>query len=240
MAAKKSKSAKNEKPGITEIINEFIQKNRKLLLISLIAIIGMIIVLIAVFSIRDSMISKAFIRVDDFSRQYQSIKNRPTDNLSDEERYYLNQEIYLLLEDLTQFGKKNSGFAGARAYAISAEIFEEMQSWSDAENAWTNAAKTASKTYFAPVAYFNAAVAAEEQGNQRKAIELYGKALEYGDTFPAAPRAQFSIGRIQESSGDRNAAIAAYQILVSRWPQDQIWVNLAYSRILALTLPGNS
>ena len=229
---------KTEKLSITDKANDFIQKNRKLLLFSLIGIIAAIIILIAVFAIRDKMISDSFIQVDDLNRRYQTINEKM--NAEGADTASMNEDIGMLLEDLAQFEKRNSGYAAARAYAISANIHESLTNWAEAENAWTSAAKNASKTYFAPVAYFNAAVAAEEQGSSGRAIELYSKALEYGSDFPAAPRAQFSIGRIYETMDDRPAAIAAYQTLTGRWPQDQIWVNLAHSRILVLSGIGGS
>jgi len=231
-------AAKTEKPGVPEQVNDFIQKNRKLLLISLAGIIGIIVILVTVFSVRDAMISGAYKKVDEFERRYQAVKQMMNSEYPDSDM--INGNLGLLLEDLSQFGRRNSGYAAARAYSIEANINEELQNWKAAETSWTNAAKAASKTYFAPVAFFNAAVAAEEQGNDTGAIDLYNKALDYGNDFPAGPRAQFSIGRIRESMGDSNAAIAAYQTLVGRWPQDQIWVNLAHSRIIHLSGIRNS
>ena len=226
-------AVKTENLSIGEKINDFIQKNRKLLLILLAAIIGTVIILVAVFSVRDMLVSKAFTRVDDFERRLDELMADYSEEFSDPA---FSDDIFLLLDELAQFEKSNSGFAAARAYSISAAIYEAQSDWANAENAWTSAAASAAKTYFAPVAYFNAAAAAEEQGNNQRAIELYEKVLEFGIQFPAAPRAQFSIGRLYESMGDVVGAIIAYQSLVSQYPQDQIWVNLAHSRILALSI----
>ena len=227
--------AKTEKPNISEYIVNFIQKNRKALLISLSGLVVIIIIFIAVFAIQDSLSAKAYIKVDELNSRYEAIMNN-----ADEEQPLsaaLINDIILLLEDVAQFTDRNSsGYAAARAYAISADMYELMSNWHEAENAWADAARAATGTYFAPVAYFNAAVAAEEQGNNTRAIELYNNALEYGSDFPSAPRAQFSVGRIQESQGDRLAAIATYQSLVGRWPEDQVWTNLAQSRILILSI----
>jgi hypothetical protein len=60
--------------------------------------------------------------------------------------------------------------------------------------------------------------------------------LEFSDIFPAAPRAQFSIGRLYETQANLVDALFAYQILVNNWPGDQVWVSLANSRILFLTV----
>ncbi|MCL2478853.1 MAG: tetratricopeptide repeat protein [Treponema sp.] len=227
-----SAKARTEKFGIGDKVNELIQRHRKPLVITLMGIVLAVIALIIVFTVRDSLSSQAFSKVDEFDRRYQAITAKATDSPGTDQ----SQDIKTLLDDLALFQKRNSGYAAARAYATSASIYEDQSDWASAQQAWTSAATSAVKTYFSPVAYFNAAVAAEEQGDQSGAIDLYKKALGLGIQFPTASRAQFSIGRIYESMGDSASAIAAYQSLVSQGSQDEIWVNLAHSRILFLTL----
>ena len=230
---------KYEKPGITELIINFIQKYRKALLISFGSIMVIIIALIIFFSLQERLVLQAFNKIDDFYKQYEELITRlefSEDSINPVISVDLRNDMFLFLEEINLFTGSNSGFAAARAYALSANLYELMTDWQQAENAWYNAARAAPRTYFAPIAYFNAAVAAEEQGNNSKAIELFNMALEYGSDFPAAPRAQFSIGRILESQGDRFAAYAAYQALLNNWPDDQIWANLAQSRLIILSM----
>ena len=230
---------KTEKPNISEFIIIFIQKSRKKLLIGFVIIVLIVIAFIVFFSIQERLVYQAFTKLDEFNTRYNELVSRID---FDEVNYQpvinadLRNNINLFLEDVAGFTGSNTGFAAARAYTLSANLYEIMSNWQEAENAWVNAARAAPRTYFAPIAYFNAAVAAEEQGNNSKAIELFNMALEYGSDFPAAPRAQFSIGRILESQGNSIAALAAYQTLLSNWPEDQIWANLAQSRIIALSM----
>jgi tetratricopeptide (TPR) repeat protein len=84
------------------------------------------------------------------------------------------------------------------------------------------------------VSLFNAAAAAEEQGNLEAAIELYRQTLNYADIFPAAPRAQFAVGRLWEAQQNKEAAIEAYRGLIDKWPAETVWTGLANSRIIAL------
>jgi tetratricopeptide (TPR) repeat protein len=121
------------------------------------------------------------------------------------------------------------------AYSISAGIAGDRKNWAEAETAWVNAAVAAGKSYFTPIALCNAAASAENQNNNDRAIELYNQALEPGDSFPEAPRAQFAVGRIMEIQGNRDGALEAYRTLTGKWPDDSLWANLAQSRILALT-----
>ena len=220
---------KTENLSISEKLNDFIQKNRIILVASLGGMLVLLIIIIAVFTVRDQLQSRALSRVEELNRRFEALDIFT--NSDTPETAFINEEVTVLLEDLDLFAKKNSGYAAARSYAISANIYEEMKNWAEAETAWVNAARVGAKTYLAPVAFFNAAVAAEEQGNINRAIELYHNALEYENIFPAAPRAQFSIGRLQETQGDNIGALSSYMLLVSKWPQDQIWANLAHNRI---------
>jgi len=56
--------------------------------------------------------------------------------------------------------------------------------------------------------------------------------------FSSAPRAQFSVGRLHETLNENEKAVEAYRAVISSWPydqiHDQIWTNLARSRIIAL------
>ena len=226
-------AGKTEKVSINERLNDFIQKNRKVLIIGLGSIIAAVIVLVAVFVLKDSLQSQALSKVEELQRRYEAVRYEIG---SEGQETAQREDINILLNDLSLFERNHSGYAAARAYAISASIYEGMQNWQEAENAWASAAKAGVKTYIAPVAFYNAAVAAEELGNINGAIELYNKALENEKAFPAAPRAQFSIGRLQESQGNNSSALVSYLTLVSKLPQDQIWANLAQSRILALTI----
>ncbi|GHV59189.1 hypothetical protein AGMMS49579_26830 [Spirochaetia bacterium] len=219
----------NEKVSLGEGINNFIQKNRKGILVCF----GVIVVLLAGFigglAVRDAVRNKAISRVEDFNTRYEELRWDISEGTKVE-------ETTALLTELTAFAEKTSGYAGGRAWAIIAGIRGDKKEWAEAVEAWSSTAKTASKTYLAPVALFNAATAAEEQGNAEDAIRLYTECLAGADIFPAAARAQFSIGRLQESQSNSAAALEAYRTLISKWPNDPVWTNLAQNRIIALQL----
>ena len=233
MASKAETKTKNDELDISVKIGEFIQKNRKGFLIGLIAVIVILAGFIIISAVRDKLLSNALGKVDGFSQKYDELKEYL--GSEDPENLLKQAEIIILLEELSTFEGSNSGFAAARAYNLSGNIYADMKNWSLAEEAWSNAAKVAAKSYLAPVSLYNAAVAAEEQGNIDSAIALYARALDYGNTFSSAARAQFSIGRLEESRSNIDAAIVAYRNLLSKWPDDEVWSNLAQSRILVLT-----
>jgi lipopolysaccharide biosynthesis regulator YciM len=121
---------------------------------------------------------------------------------------------------------------------MAANIYHERKDWEKAREAWEASAAKGAATHLAPVSLFNAAVAAEEAGDQDAALEHYRRALAFAD-FPEAARAQFSAGRLEEKNGNTEAAIAAYSAVIDNWPQYTDWTNLAHSRILALELTEN-
>ena len=233
MAAKADTQKKNEELGINERITEFIQKNRRVFLIGFITVVVVLVGFIVFNTVRGNIQAKALTQVDTFERKYEELK---TYIGSDEvEAVFRQVEIMLLLSELEIFTNKTSGFAAARAHCIKADIYSGQKNWASAEEAWAKAAQAAGNSYLAPFSVYNAAVAAEEQGNVEAAIDYYTKALNYGDSFPSAVRAQFSLGRLEESRNNNDAAIDAYRQLLSKWPNDPVWPNLAQSRILVLS-----
>jgi tetratricopeptide (TPR) repeat protein len=223
---------KAEKPRVSDMLGDFIQKNRKGIVICLGLILVGIVGVTAAVTIRARLQEKALCEADAFNRRYEALRVYITSEEPDDEPK--KAEVVTLLEDLAAFEARTSGFAAARAYALSAGIYGDQKNWAEAEKAWTSAARAAAKTYFEPVCLFNAAAALEEQGNNGAAIELYNQALAFGGEFPAAARAQFAIGRLQETQGAKDAALEAYRALLSRWPEDPVWANLAQSRIIVL------
>jgi tetratricopeptide (TPR) repeat protein len=222
-----------EKAGKDKKINEklvdFIQKNRKFLLAAVLGIVVVFIGLIAGITIRETLQTKAIRTVEGFRERYEDLRNEINEEAAKEE------EVQALVDELKTFVSGNGSYAGAQGYALLGNIYGDKKSWAEAEDAWTNAARKAAKTYLAPVSFFNAAAAAEEQGSIEQAIGLYTECIGYPD-FPAAPRAQFAIGRLEESLNNYEAAITAYQGVVNTWQNDRDWVNLAQSRIISLMI----
>ncbi|GHV66615.1 hypothetical protein AGMMS49928_01730 [Spirochaetia bacterium] len=227
---KGEKNERNANDNFSEALNNFIQRNRRTIVLTAALILVILGGAIAGLAIADGLRTRALAQAEDLNRRYETLSQ----DIKTPEKQ---SDVETLLKDLTDFGDKHSGYAGARAYSIAAEIHAEKENWSAAEASWRAAARAAGKIYLAPVSLFNAAAAAEEQGNTADAIELYTQCLTYSDIFPAAPRAQFAIGRLREEAGDKAAAVEAYNEVLNRWPDYTVWTNLAQSRIIALDLP---
>ena len=216
------------KENFGEKIIGFIQRNRKGIFVSACVIIILLAGLIVFLSLQDVFRKKAISEVEELNLKYEDLRL-----LIDDSHY--DAEINTLLSDLDAFINRNKrGFAGGKAWSITAGIHSAKKDWQKAEEAWLNAAKSGNKTYLAPLAFFNAAVAAEELGKIELAIEHLEKALAHPFEFPSAPRAQFSIGRLYEHLNNYPAAIEAYRTILIDWQDIPVWPHLARSRIAAI------
>ncbi|MDR2537884.1 MAG: tetratricopeptide repeat protein [Treponema sp.] len=219
----------NDKPlTLNEKLSDFLQKRRKTLALCAIGVGAILVILIAVFSIGEMLQTRALTQVEELTRRYETLLPLITDESKA-------ADVQALIDELSAFASKHSGYTGAKGYSLLASIYAEQKNWAEAEKAWDAGAKAGAKTYLEPVCLFSAAIAAEEQGSITEAIERYTQCVAFADTFPAAPRSQFSIGRLQETQGNKDAALAAYREILSRWPNDTIWASLAQSKIIFLS-----
>jgi len=207
-------------------ISDFVQRNRTVIFVFLGAIVFLFVGAVVFLSLKDFLQKKAIAEVEELNQKFTELWQGPDEEAS--------AELQELLDEIEAFAKSKSGFAAGRAWSIIAHVYSEKKEWPQAEEAWVNAARAASKTYMGATAYFNAAAAAEEQGNLERAIELLGLCVSHSFAFPAAPRAQFSIGRLNEQLDNIPAALEAYRAVLVKWPDITVWVNLAHSRIAAL------
>jgi tetratricopeptide (TPR) repeat protein len=227
------KNARDNESTAAERLIEFLRNNRRLLLAALVLItvglFGSVIGLV----VRDRVTANAFLSVDEFEQRYDQLF--PYIGSEEEEALLRQGEITALLDDLSVFASRNRGFVAASAYRIKAEIFERQEHWALAQTSWAAAAAAAPRSYFAPIALFNAAAAAEEDDNTEAALGLYTQALASTDALFIAVRAQFAIGRLNEELGNTEAALDAYRAVLSRWPHDPLFASLAQSRLIALS-----
>ncbi|MDR1104836.1 MAG: soluble NSF attachment family protein [Treponema sp.] len=216
-----------EKYGLSEKIAVFIQNRRKPLVLCLGVIVLAAACIIAALGIMSVLRKNAIAAAEELNGRYEALRFNIGDGSKE-------AEAGALLEDLLSFAGKNRGLAGGRAWALAASVYADKKEWAEAEQAWIRAAESASKTYFEPIVFFHAGRAAEEQGNTESAIAHYAKSASF--SFPSAARAQFSVGRLEEGRNNTEAALEAYRTLVSKFPFEITWVNMARTRIIVLQL----
>jgi len=217
-----------EKASFSQKVNDFLTKNRVVLVTGLAVILCVFIVMITFITITGKNNEKAFISVDTVIENWETLKSdKDQSNLSVKE-----DDMIATLKSVANANKNT--YAGERALNTIAEIYFSRKDWKNAQEQYLAAAKASSKSYTNGINYFNAAVCADEQGNQEEALNLYTKVTVI-DNFPMKSRAMFNIGRIQEQLSRKTDAIATYEKMSEQYPDDQ-WTLLAKSRTLALQL----
>ena len=221
------KEKENENDIIGEKINNFIQRNRRTIFTCLIGVAVILVGVIVSLSVIEQMNKKALLTLEEYNARYEEMKGFIGDEAFDD-------EAMALLVDLETFANKTLGYSKGKAWTLVAKIYSAKKEWINAEEAWLSAAKSSPNSYLGPVSYYNAAVAAEEQGKYSEAIGFYTMSINHKMDFPAAPHAQFSIGRLNEALNDKSAAIDAYRQILIKWPSLPVWADMAQSRIIYL------
>ena len=216
-----------EKVKFSELLVDFLQKRRVILISFLIAIFVILAGIGIVLTLIETAQIKAIARVETLSERYDEIRTL-TDEIKKKEA------IDSLLEELKSASNEND-LPSARSLSIIATIHADMKDWTEAEKAWIASAEAAPKSYLAPISLYNAATAAEDRGDSSSALALYTRCIEeYSSNYPLTARVYFSIGRISEQINDIQGATAAYKKIVDGWPNEG-WTKLANSRILSIT-----
>jgi len=214
---------KTEQTNFGDTISVFFQRNRKGIFISLILVASGVLFLIGFFAVRNVMEKKAIAAIETLEQKKNDLGIIDNSNFT--------PEVQELLDELITFGHSTFGYAAARAFYIAGDIYFSIEQWEKAEEIWLISAEKGSKFYLGPFSYFNAAIAAEEQGKLEKALEYYDNSLAFSGIFPAAARARFNIGRIHEERNENEKAAEAYRLLIEIVPNSN-WARLAHNRII--------
>jgi len=220
---------KTENLKLADKITDFIQRNRKGIFIVTGTIVFLFIGFVVYLSVSDYLNKKYIAAVEELSRRYEEI----TVKIDDEP---FASDIEELISDSKDFAANKKGLPAGKAWSIAANIYSERKEWPQCEEAWQKAAAAANKSYLGPIALFNAAAAAQEQGKYEQAIEYLEECVGHKFEFPSAPRAQFSIGSLYERLDNYPAALEAYREVLIKWPDLPVWQELARSRIAALEI----
>lgn len=225
---------KGEKKRFSQKLDEFLRSNRTLLIVVLAVLVAAVAFLAIFSSVRNAQINASTLRIEQLSNDFSSwAYNEDATGKAEAGK--------TLAADLEAVTKKWPGkFASARAYELLARIAEDGKDWATAEKDWMAIYENFPKTYLAPLALQNAAVAAEERGAPDAAIAHYQAVVDnYTGKTVGIPHALFSIGRLSESSKDYAAAVASYEKLLSLYADDD-WTKLAKDRIIFLKAQGLS
>jgi tetratricopeptide (TPR) repeat protein len=222
---------KVEKRSFPNLLMDFMNKWRFTIIVAISVIAIVMVGLVVGVTVADNLRLEAIVAVETFAEKLDTA-------MAGKDAAKRTADVQAVAVPLETFAAKSSGYAKARSYGLLAAIAVDAKDWTKAEEYFVKSADANPKSYLAPAGYYNAATAAEERGDNTRAIELYTKCADgYTKDFPLAPRAYFAIGRLNETNKDIAAATAAYQKIVDTWPNDN-WTKLANGRILALAALG--
>ncbi len=221
-----------EKKSVSDKLGNFLTKYGKIFLIIIIVLI-LAAAAIGVFgAVSKANSQKGYSALDEITYSFKTAR----DTLEGEELTVKETEI---LEKALALAEKNkSNGVGARAYMFAADLDFQKNNWDAAKNAYIAAAQANKKAYTAALSYYNAAICCEELDDLEGAAKFFKTVTEYKD-FPLVNRAKFSLGRVNESLEKFADAVAAYEDLVNKEPDDS-YAKLAKSRILALKAEGKA
>jgi len=225
--AKAIQQKKEEKLTLQQHISSFLTKNRTIIIGAIAAVFVVIGALIAVTVVSDGKRDAAYTKIDALVEQWNAARADKADSLASAED--------AIIADLDKIAASNGrSFAGVRANMALAEIYFTRKDWTNAQAKYLAAEKSDPEAYTAGLNLFNAAVCAEELGNQEEAIAYLEKAVTL-DSFPMKTRALFNVGRIEETLGQADRASATYEKLTGDYAEDD-WTKLAKSRLIALSI----
>jgi tetratricopeptide (TPR) repeat protein len=233
-ATRAPKDQKGEKKRFSEKLDEFIRAKRVVILAAFAVIIVAVLALAVYSAVSTSQANASTLQVEKLSGDF-------TAWASIEDAAKKAEAEKTLTSELNAMTRKWPGqFASARAYSILARMAEMNKDWNQSEKDWLAVYEHFPKTYLAPIALQNAAVAAEERGANDVAVKYYQTLVDkYSGKAVGIPHALFAIGRLSEDSKDFAAAITSYEKLVASYPDDD-WTKLAKDRIIALKAHGNA
>ena len=223
-------SEKTEKKTASFKVNGFLEKNRKAVLGTFIAVIAVLIIFLAVEIVLSTTSKKNLGKVE-------TLYYELTTNASSLDEAAVTQKCTEYLEKLADYTTKG-GIAGVRANMIAADLAFMKKDYAAAVDFYDAAIAKGKKSYTAPICSFNKGVCYENLNKTDDAVAAYKYAAEFAD-FGMAPHAYFSLGRILESKGDYAGAVEAYKTLNDKFAYDD-WANLAKTRLITLQAEGKA
>ncbi|MCQ2592149.1 MAG: tetratricopeptide repeat protein [Treponema sp.] len=221
-------SEKIEKETASSKLNDFLEKNRKLIIGLFIALVAAVIVVICVSVVGTKTKEKNLAAIDALT--YELVNNSVS--LEDSELDARRNEI---IEKLLPYTKKG-GVSGVRANMLAAELSYQKKDYASAVDYWTTVAAKDKKAYTAPLANYNKGVCLEQLNKNEEAADAY-KLASQSEDFIFKTHAMFSYGRVLESLGKYDDAVKTYTELNDTDPDDN-WAKLAKTRIIDLTVQG--
>ena len=262
---------KDEVLTLQDRVNEFLLKNRKMIL-TLVAVVAILVVALAFyFSFASKMKSDEIASVEkilfDLNKDKEDIEKKKKEaeaNKKKEEENEINeigneehaekvkenndiekkddeekQDPEILkredetIPELEKLGISSSGYASYLAFYNLADMSFSRKDYAKAKDYYLKALQALPNSYVTGVILFNVGVCLEEMKEDNAEILSYYEKASNVENFPLKPRAIFNVARLQEKMEKYDEAIATYNSLIEKYPDDDC-AMIGKSRVIAL------
>lgn len=218
-----SEAQEREPFRLADAVSHILTRLRVPLLVLLAAVAVVLIATVVVTGRRRALLERSTELIEEIEQRWLTVAS--------EERASLDGAVLPQFELLAE--RHSSRYAGRRALQLLALRHAEREEWQEAADRFSELAEV-STGYVAALALSNAAVAYEELGDRETAASIYDDVVtRFPDELALAPRAMFSIARLEEERGDPVKAGDAYAELEAKYPLSR-WSVLARNRVIYL------
>jgi len=206
----------NDKTEIIENrVSTFLSKNSKFLLYILIAAVAVLIVIGIVNISAHRKEIKNFDALEIAQTEFASATS------ADESSETYQQDLDKAIADL-QALENEKGYVGYKAsYLLALKDFSD-KNYQSALDRFVEISEKASGTYMGSLALSNAAVCAEQLGDEDKTIEYCQQLIDtYGNDAAETPKTMFTLARIYEKQGNTELAKGQFQQLADQFPNSE-------------------
>lgn len=209
-------------------LNGFLARNKKIAIIVLAVVVVGLVALGIVTSVNQKNLQAQFNTIDLLETSYSDLQVIGSEDEGYQAKY---DELVAGLQDLASKSKK---YPGIKAQYLLGMLSFDKKEYQKALDSFLVAYSNAGKNYLGSLALTNAAVSAEDLGNDALALEYYTKVIdEFGLSAAEAPKALFGQARLQEKSGNTDLAKATFQQLADQFPTSEFG-KIAINRLALL------
>jgi TolA-binding protein len=218
------------KEKVLQRLSATIHKLRYILIAVLGALAILVVTWIIVGEVRSNRIESSTVLVEMAEEKFESWIGEEDEETATKLAEEIIDELTRVVDDYPRL------YAGQRALHLLGSFYFRSANWPLSADSFLKLADKFPDSYLAPISRINAAVAMEESGDYAKAIQTYVQVLDlYQDISPEIARVLFSLGRLNETQGTKEAALEYYNRIVDEHPSSG-WTNLAQDRIIYLNL----
>jgi len=208
-------------------LNSFLGRNRIVLIIISCVVVVAIAVLCIVSSVTTKSLENSFDKIDQLETTYSEVL------AMDKKATDYQTKYDEMMSQLTTMSK-GTKYPALKAQYLLASMSYEDKDYQAAIDGFFAVYQKAKGSYLGSLCLTNAAVAAEDKGDDALALEYYTKVWdEFGTKAAESPKALFNQARLQQKGGDTTLAKATFQQLIDQFPNSE-FAKLAKSVVVTL------